>query len=211
MLESSDAISKELNDNYEKALSALKRDNFDYAIELLSAIVAVKQDFARARHFLRISQRKKFQKSKQNLASKAFSSFFSLVYSIKALIFKLRNEPSLAIREYENIISLNPFNKNALLHLGKTFLVMGLDESAIYAFEETLECSPKNLFALKNLGKLYLEIGDYQKSRFYYKKILEIHPYDHDAEKGLRNLDALGTIKKGFSSQDQPDSFKVKI
>lgn len=204
-------ISKELNDNYEKALSALKRENYDYAINLFSNIIAIKQDFAKARHYLRIAQRSEYKLNPPGIASKILVFLISIINTIKAIVFKLKNEPALSVREYEKILSYNPFSKSALLELGKTFLLMGLNESAMYTFEELSEISPKNLFVLKNLGKLYQESGNYEKSRSYYKKVMEIHPYDHDAEKGLRNLDALGTIRKSYSQTEEPGDFKIRI
>lgn len=204
-------ITKDLKDSYEKALSALKRDNYDYAIDILSGIVSIQQDFATARHFLRIAERKKYETSPPNSVTKIVIFLISIFYTIKAFILRLRNDPSLAVMEYEKILALNPFAKNTLFRLGKTFIYMGLNESAIYAFEEIFAMRPKNIVVLKNLGKLYMDIGEYDKSKSYYKKLMEIHPHDHDAEKGLRNIDALGTIKRNYASTEEPPDFKIKI
>ena len=200
-----------MRENYEKALNSLKRDNYDYAIELLTGIIAINQEFAEARHFLRVAQRKKYIGAPPSKLSEAISNIISIGYFIKALIFKLRNEPSLAILEYEKILANNPFSIWALLEQGKTFLYMELRDSAIYCFEEIYAVEQNNMTALKNLGKLYIDKGDYDRARASYKKLMEVHPHDHDAEKGLRNLDALGAIKKNYSETQTPNDFKNEI
>ena len=42
--------------------------------------------------------------------------------------------------------------------------------------------------------------GDDPQARQCFERILHLHPGDLEAQQSLRNLDALGTIKKGFSA-----------
>ena len=69
-------------------------------------------------------------------------------------------------------------------------------------FEEIRVINPNSIVALKNLGQIYSQLDNYSAARKCYETILKIVPHDPEAEKGIKNLDALGTIKDSFGQSD---------
>ena len=57
-----------------------------------------------------------------------------------------------------------------------------------------------HLGALRKLARLAMKRGNDAQTRQCFERILQLHPGDLQAQQSLRNLDALGTIKKGFTT-----------
>ena len=51
----------DIKNNYQKAISAFDRKNYDYVINLLTQVLNLKFDFAEARHLLHLSRREKYK------------------------------------------------------------------------------------------------------------------------------------------------------
>ena len=60
--------------------------------------------------------------------------------------------------------------------------------------------NPKDIDALKKLGELYVKREDYRNAKATYESALKINPHDTEVLKSLKNLDALGTMKREFGS-----------
>ena len=67
-----DPSSGQVKEYYNKGLLAFEKKNYDYAIELFSQALTLKKDFADARHYLRLSEQRKFQENPPNI----FGGFF---------------------------------------------------------------------------------------------------------------------------------------
>ncbi len=71
---------------------------------------------------------------------------------------------------------------------------------AINNLEEAKTVNPKDIDALKKLGELYVKKEDYHNAKSAYESALKIDPNDTEVLKSLKNLDALGTMKREFRS-----------
>lgn len=182
---------------YQKAVDAFKKGNFEYAIELFKHVLEHNPDYAEARHYLRVSQRAKLKQNPPSSISSLFKKLSSSVTSAKARILEQKGQTEKAIKQYEKALRANPNDEKTLQKLASCFLSLNRTEDAIATLKEIRSINPNNIDAIKKLGHLYLGKESYVEAWECFEKILEIMPNDLDAEQGLKNLAALGTIKRG--------------
>ena len=197
-----DHLSPQALEYYNKGLLAFEKKNYDYAIELFSQGLSLKKDFADARHYLRLSEQRKFKENPPGLLAILFNKIKNLPILVKTIILDIKNEPASAIDEYEKILRSEPSNTYILTRLAQDLLKERDTASALKAFEEIRQINPQNILALKNLGMLYSQMDNYSQARRCYEAILKSSPHDPEAEKGIKNLDALGAIKDSFGQSD---------
>jgi tetratricopeptide (TPR) repeat protein len=187
---------------YNKGLFAFEKKNYDYAIELFLQVLSLKKDFADARHYLRLAEQRKFQENPPGAFEAFWNKIKNLPAFISAIILDIKNDSAGAIDVYERILMSEPNNTYILTRLGQDLLKERDAASALRVFEQIKLIDEKNIVALKNLGQLYSQMENYQAARQSYEAILKIVPHDHEAEKGLKNLDALGAIKESFGQSE---------
>lgn len=192
------SLSKEVTQYYNKGLLAFEKKNYDYAIELFAEALKHKKDFADARHYLRLSEQRNFKANPPTLSTILFSKIKNIPFILQAVILDLQNKGNQAIDAYEKILRTEPSNLYILTRLAQHLLKEQDNASALKAFEEIRLIAPTNLTALKNLGQLYSQTENYVQARECYVGILKIVPHDAEAEKGIKNLDALGAIRESF-------------
>lgn len=202
MAEENSQAQQKVNEYYNKGLFAFEKKNYDYAIELFSQALSLKKDFADARHYLRLSEQRKFEKNPPGALISLFNKIINLPSLVKAIIFDIKNQPGLSIDEYEKILRSEPNNTYILTRLAQDLLKERDAASALKVFEEIRVINPNSIVALKNLGQIYSQLDNYSAARKCYETILKIVPHDPEAEKGIKNLDALGTIKDSFGQSD---------
>lgn len=183
---------------YNKGLLAFEKKNYDYAIELFSQALSLKKDFADARHYLRLSEQRKFQENPPGALNILFTKIKNFPVLLKSIILDIKNQPSQAAEEYEKILRTEPKNTYVLTRLAQDLLKERDTHSALKVFEQIKLIDSENILALKNLGLLYSQMDNYPAARQCYEAILKISPHDPEAEKGIKNLDALGAIKTTF-------------
>lgn len=196
------SVPQEVKEYYNKGLLAFEKKNYDYAIELFSQALSLKKDFADSRHYLRLAEQKKLQENPPSIFTLLFNKTKNFPLLLKAIALDVKNEPTKAIDEYEQILISEPNNTYILTRLGRALLSERNTISALKTFEEIRLIDPVNITALKNLGQLYAQTEEYLLARQCYEDILKITPHDPEAEKGMKNLDALGAIKASFSKSE---------
>ena len=197
-----DSSSQKAKEYYNKGLFAFEKKNYDYAIELFSQALSLKKDFADARHYLRLSEQRKLQENPPPIFVVFLNKIKNLPSLVKAIILDIKNKSSCAIDEYEKILSLEPNNTYILTRLAQDLLKERDTLSALRTFEEIRLIDSGNIVALKNLGQLYSQMENFSSARQCYETILKITPHDPEAEKGIKNLDALGAIKENFGQTE---------
>ena len=113
---------------------------------------------------------------------------------------QLQGDMRRAASLYQWLLGLMPRSKSLLMHLAVTLTRSGLDDAALQTYEELLAIDPNHLGALRRLARLAMKRGNDSQARQCFERILHLHPGDLEAQQSLRNLDALGTIKKGFAA-----------
>ncbi len=193
---------QQAKDYYNKGLFAFEKKNYDYAIGLFSQALALIKDFAAARHHLRLAEQERLKQQPHLKAFSFLNKIKNLPFLLKAIVLDIKNLPAAAVEEYEKILKSEPNNTYILTRLAQDLLKEQDTASALKVFEEIRLIDFHNVVALKSLGQLYAQTDDYASARKCYEDVLKISPHDHEAEAGIKNLDALGAIKEGFSQSD---------
>src|SRR3989338_2529096 len=187
---------QELKEFYNNGLLAFEKQNYDYAVEIFSNILSVQYDHMEARRYLHLSLQKKAQGSKPSVASYVNKLLFSMQADS---MLKKDNIPG-CLEMLEKIIASNPNDSETLKKIADIFYKKGMALHAINNLEEAKMANPKDIDALKKLGELYVKREDYRNAKATYESALKINPHDTEVLKSLKNLDALGTMKREFGS-----------
>jgi len=187
---------KELKEYCTKGLLAFEKQNYDYAIDIFSQILSVQYDHLEARHYLHLSLQKKAEGSKASIASSINKLFLTMQADG---LLKKDNIPG-GLEVLEKIIASNPRDSETLKKIADIFYKKGMTSHAINNLEEARLANPKDIDVFKKLGELYVKKEDYHNAKTVYESALKINPNDTDVLKSLKNLDALGTMKREFST-----------
>lgn len=187
---------------YNKARISFDKKDYDYAKDLAKQVLAVHQDFAEARQLLHQIKQAKWNSAKPSPLIKLMAQAVTIPPLMLGALLEMRGEISTAIDVYEKALSGYPYCARALLRMGILLRKIGAAEAALVVFEEAYKIHPDDAVVLENLGELHSQAGDYDKARFCFKAVLKVKPHDANAERGLKNIDALGTIERSFKKED---------
>lgn len=199
-----EALPEELKDYYDKGVAAIRRENYDYAIDLFTSALALKQDFADARFYLWLAFREKLKRSRDPLKVKTLiRKIASFLLRLQGIVLKKKGKTWEAIYQLEKAMKVDPNSIRTLNAIADCFLSEGQTLNAIKILEAIPQLDHKNTKALNKLGDLYMKIENYEKARAYYQATLRADPSNTDAEHSLKNLDAIKTLKGSFSTEEK--------
>jgi len=190
----------------EKGEDALKKKNFDYAIEILLQAVSFAPNNRRAREALRQAELKKYEHA---YPSAGLVAIFGLPARIGMFFAGLskKSNPESYMMACEKFLMKDPKNKKVNMALGEAAAIGGHLDTAIFAYETAAEHHPADVSALKQLGSLLWKNGEIKRAHETYDKVVRLAPRDQEAIKARKNLAAESSLKEtGFetarSSQD---------
>ena len=193
-------IPTNLQPYFAKGVQAYTQSSYDYAIDLLTFVVKYAPDATEARRYLRLAIQKQFMLRQPSALEQVGWLLVSLPMRIWAALEQMQGHARQAIGLYERLLQVTPRSRSLLMSLALTLARSGSEDAARQTYEELLAADPNHLGALRHLAKLAMKRSDDTQARACLERILHLHPGDLEAQQSLRNLDALGTIKKGFSS-----------
>lgn len=183
---------------YQRALAALKKHNFAYAVELFQGVLKNYPDFTECRHHLFSAARTNKKANPPNLIQIFSEKINVFLLSLKVFYSSLANSLDQAIALQEKITLLIPDNIPALYKLATLFMQKNEPANAIVTLEEIFFINKSSPVALKLLARLYFKTENYQKAKTMARMLLDISPRDVEAENILKDIAAIGTIEKGF-------------
>jgi tetratricopeptide (TPR) repeat protein len=194
------AVSTDLQPYFDKGIQAYTQGSYEYAVDLLTFVIKHAPDATEARRYLRLAIQKQFAQQPPSPVSQA--GVVALTFPLRgwAMLAQLRGKTRQAINLFEWLLSLTPRSRSLLMRLAMTLTQSGLDDAALQTYEELLTVDPNHLGALRKLARIAMKQSNDPKARQCFERILKLHPGDLEAQQSLRNLDALGTIKKGFAT-----------
>ncbi len=196
---------------YEKAKDAFKRNNLDYAINLLFTVIELSPQFVQARHLMHLIQMKKLKKSKIIIITRIIGNILSIPDYICGFILYSQSKFDKAMLKLEKVLSRDPSNCIILKTIADCALKLDMNETAIDIFETIQSIDPRDFKNLETLGYLYIrEINNLDKAKECFSTILQYDKTNSIARKGLSDVAALQTIKVG-SYDDLSTSFLTKV
>ncbi|MEM7164523.1 MAG: tetratricopeptide repeat protein [Planctomycetota bacterium] len=181
---------------FTKAEQALKKRNYDYAIELWLQGLAIDPDRLDERQKLRATEIKRIQENGGNTMGGAALKFKKLgpMGKIKKLGIAKKWEEQ--ILEIEQFLRDAPENPDQNLNLANAFRNTERVDSAIWAYNCVVGVQPTNVDALKSLGRLHEGQGDVESAIKSWERVKSAKPEDQEAGKAIRDLSAAAMMKQ---------------
>ena len=200
-----DQVSRKVRDLYNKAFSAMERNNIDYACDMFLGVLELEPRLLVARKYLRLIEVKKYKAKK---VSHSMSSFGSVGKKL-SIRSALKKNPLKALRMVEDLMLKDPANLQFLKVLDEVSEAAGMPEIAIQAYEMVREFYAQDVNFLNRLGKLYMDHDDPVSGRSCYEAVARLKPNDQQVQRALKDAAALATMKKG--NWDKEGSFRDKM
>ncbi len=184
---------------FQKAQDVVRKNNIDYGLELLKALVFREPAFADARAALREAQMRKLS---------SMSGFSKFIASIKANINVIKGKscitkkPLDAIRLAEEALCACPSCAGAYNLLSEAAQNAGAPFIAIDALESLRSLNPDDENNLRALADLYERNGQGMKVLQIRQIIANKHPGDLEAQAALRSAAALATMSENKMGDD---------
>jgi tetratricopeptide (TPR) repeat protein len=176
----------------QKAEEALRRRNWDFAVQLYQQLLDIDPDQGEARAGLR---RALLKREEQKKGGKLFKAIRGATPLAMARTLAKAGRHAAAAKSLETYLSTNPLDEEANLLLGVELEAAGHFRSALAVYEFLTEIAPKNPEGLKRAGGMMRHKGDVQKALAYYERALEADPRDRDALKARKDLSAEAALK----------------
>ena len=116
-----DSVPKKTRDLFQKAASAMERDNFDYAIDMFLDILELEPKLLEARKLVRAAELKKLGSKKGSQLTHAVANLTGMG-GIMAVNANLHKKPHKAVISAEHLLRKDPLNKSFLLLHAKIFI-----------------------------------------------------------------------------------------
>ena len=182
----------------QKAEEALRRRNYDFAVELYRQLIDLDPDHGDARLGLRHALKKRQEAKGKGRFLRAVSGALPLS---RAKTFTKLGKHEAAAKALEDYLATAPLDEEANLTLGMALEGAGHYRAARAVYEFTAEIAPKNPEALKRAGAMMYRSGDHERALDYYERALAADPRDQEALKARKNLAAENALSASSSDR----------
>ena len=176
----------------QKAEEAVRRRNYDFAVQLYQQILEIDADVGEARRGLR-------QALKARAAIKKGGRLLKMVKGAGPLTMARglakAGKHDAAAKACESYLATAPLDVEANMLLGISLESAGHFRSALAVFEFIAEVDPRNAEGLKRAGAMMARTGEAAKALEYYERALEADPRDRDALKARKDLAATAALE----------------
>ncbi|MBL8766585.1 MAG: tetratricopeptide repeat protein [Planctomycetes bacterium] len=178
----------------EKAAEAVRKKNFDYAVELYHQVLQLKPDHGDARRELRQVLVKRAEFKKLNPTLGAASGLFSRMSMMTSGIGGKPDQVALSAEKY---LVNDPRNRKVNLQLAEALEKANYLNSSVAVYEFLGDDEELGDYALKKAGGLYYQLKKMEQALACYEAVLKRSPRDSEAEKARKNLAAEGVLSSG--------------
>lgn len=181
-----------IRETYQRAQEALRKNNSEYAVELLNSILVMEPELDEVRKELRLTQINALKSKKPN----PFSSLKGMGKTM-AVKSAVKKSPETALEEAEELMKVDPLNPAFLdLYLEAARASGNLNAAAI-TFEAALTADRNNGDLLEKLGLLYLEMKQAHEARRVFERLGELRPTDQKVIKWIKDTAAMDSMEQG--------------
>ncbi len=180
---------------FTKGSDALSRENFDYANELFTQILAREPEVFDVRKSLRTSQLKKAGGGR-GLFKKMLSNASSSPLVARAQL-ALRKDPAEALQIAEQILNSDPQSSPAHRIVVEAATAMEMPRTAVMSLEILAANSPKDREVAIKFANSLADTGDVMRGEKILADLSASYPGDTELSQALKNLSARRTMQKG--------------
>jgi predicted Zn-dependent protease len=175
-----------------KAVAAIELHNFGYAISLLQELLKQEPEFLTGRQLLRRAEVTKSKSAKKN-----FFNISTTPVGVMKAQREMKKDPKRAVEMLEDVLEMEPYNRQANLLLKEAALAAGWPEVGVFALRSLLEENPRDVKVLHELGRLYHQVCDHENEVEVYNQIAAIDPLDAQALRLGKDASARASMKRG--------------
>ncbi len=204
------SVPRQARELFDKAIEAVDKMNYDYAIELAHTALEIAPDMVEARHLLRETEVRRFDSKKAPVCLRSFlATILQSVNFIRGAISLATGKWEKAFDLYERILRAKPRSIYSLRRHARAAAGLRMAETAINSLEYARKLKPDNLKVIRELGRAFMKNGDVAKAQQCFQRVLVDDREDKEAGKALQDLAAMGTIIKG--DWEDTESYRTKI
>lgn len=181
--------------NYDRGVQAIKRENYDYAIELLSDLLNKDPSNVDVRFNLREAARGKSEKS-GGFFKKMMNTAGGGHHLAKAQL-ALNQDPLEALKEAELMLVSDPKNVTALKISAEAAEKAKFQKTQLKSLLMVHNLAPEDISANSRLADLYCDLDQPEKAEQVYAVLCQHHPGDQDLEMAAKNISARRTMNRG--------------
>src|SRR5579863_1386934 len=188
-------LPRDLRQLYTRGYDALQRENFDYAIEMFTTILAKEPQVFECRKSLRTAQNGK-SGARGGFFKRAFSSASSSPMVAKGQM-ALRKNPLEAMQIAEEILNSDAQNSGAHKLLADAALAAEMPRVAVMSLEILVKNSPKDKELSYKLAEALALSGEKTRAERILTDLQKEHPGDNEIFQKLKDLSARKTLDEG--------------
>jgi tetratricopeptide (TPR) repeat protein len=188
-------LSRDLRPLHSKGLEALRRENFDYAIELFLQVLRQAPGCVECRRHLREAQVGKAG-AKAGLFKKMLSGASSAPLVAKGQI-ALRTDPAEALHLAEQILSSDPQSTAGHRLAAEAALALAMPRTAVLSLEVLARNHPRDKATVIQFGTALADIGETQRAERALVELQRALPNDPEVLQALKNITARRTMSEG--------------
>jgi tetratricopeptide (TPR) repeat protein len=191
------AIARPLREQYEKGLAAIQRENLDYAISILDALLRQEPAFYNCREALRAAQFKRAGKKGGFLKRVIGNASHSPLLAKGQMA--LRSNPLDALVTAEQILNSDPHSLAAHRLLAEAALAVDLPRTAVLSLEIVFKNAPDRKSAIK-LAKALARTGQIARGESILIDLASTFPSDMVIQQALKDVSAQRSLDEGYES-----------
>lgn len=193
-----------VEDLYKRALDAVERNNYGYAVEILREVLRQDPNYEDARSILRASERR-VADATSSVVSMVLLPLHMAVAGVKALLAKGRKK----LEVYEDFLKNHPRSFWGLTGAAHAAAEAELPEVAVEVYRDALKQKPESKKALRAISDVLLEMGNTREALNYLSRLSALKPDDRDLLREVRNLEA--TDHMASHKMEEAESFRDMI
>lgn len=186
-------VPRPLREQYEKGKAAFERNNLDYAIAILTAVLEQEPAFYDCREALRATQ---FKRGGSGGATAFFKKVLSKSTLPKALAVAKR-DPHEALKLCEQTLNRDPHSSAAHKLLADAALAADLPRTAVLSLEIVHRQSPQDKDVGLKLARALTLLGQWARAEKILDALRQAHPQDVKLAEAAKNIAARRTLSEG--------------
>ena len=188
-------ISRDVRAIFQKGNDALIRENYDYAVDLLTQVLEREPSFYEGRKALRVAQARKAGGG-SGFFKKAWSSASSSPLVAKGQI-ALRRNPAEALNIGEQILNSDPTSSAGHRLVAEAAVAMDMPRTAVMSLDMLFKNSPKDKHIAIQYANMLAETGEARRAERILMELAEATPSDAELHQALKDLSARKTLNEG--------------
>jgi tetratricopeptide (TPR) repeat protein len=188
-------VPRALREQYQKGEAALQRQNYDYAIAILTQVLEQEPAFYDCRAALRVSQSKK-SGAGTGFFKKMLSGASSSPLVAKAQI-SMNSNPQEALSIGEQILNNDANSSAGHKIVAEAAQLLEFPKTALLSLQILSRIHPKDEEIAQRLASVYADLGQAEKAEKIYLDLIRLHPDDPKLMEEYKNMSARKTLSEG--------------